>query len=188
MHWDMRVSAHGHSVFVRASARTHAPTHTYTIMSLGKQGVEAVTRLCADLMSFNSLAAGLGAGQSWAEAKSRPDHLWRRKKSPGLQMKVCGRLCVMCMSFISLSPLIFSISVSLYLLVCSRCVRCLAGGSYRGQEQQWAEVRWTKPTTDTITPQLNICSTQSSYLLPNVQHINVLQNTHSPQWVHCSAN
>lgn len=64
MHWDMRVSAHGHSVFVTARAHTHAPTHTYTIMSLGKQGEEAVTRLCADLMSFNSLAAGLGAGQS----------------------------------------------------------------------------------------------------------------------------
>lgn len=44
-------------------------------MSLGKQGEEAVTRLCADLMSFNSLAAGPGAGQSWVEAKTGPDHL-----------------------------------------------------------------------------------------------------------------
>lgn len=124
---------------------SHVCTHTHTIMSFGKQGEEAVTRLCTDLMSFNSLAAGPGAGQSWVEAKTGLDHLWRqKKKAQGYKWKCVGAcVCVMCMSFISLSPLIFSISVFLYLHVCARSVRYLAGGSCRGQEQQWAEVRWT---------------------------------------------
>lgn len=43
-------------------------------------------------------------------------------------MKVCGRLCVcdVYVLHIALSPLIFSISVFLYLHVCARSVRYLA--------------------------------------------------------------
>lgn len=59
-----------------------------------------------------------------------------KRKPRATNESVWAPVCVMCMSFISLSPLIFSISVFLYLHVCARSVRYLAGGSSRGQEQR----------------------------------------------------
>lgn len=162
-------------------ARTH--THTHTIMSLGKQGEEAVMCLCAALMSFNSLVAGPGAGQSWFEAKTGSDHLWRRKKkSPGLWAKGCGRLCV-CDVYVlhfALSPHFLHFSLSLSACVSTKC-EILGWWKLQGTGTAVSWSALDKPLTDTIKPHSSIYGTQSSYLLPNVQHINILQNTHSMQ-------
>lgn len=101
----------------------HKNAHTHTrLVSCGKQSEEAVACLCADLMSFNSLAPGPGAGQSWAKAKTGPDHLWRQEKPRAQWVNVCVALCDVCVLPIFPSPLpSFSLFQPLYMCAHEVC-------------------------------------------------------------------
>ena len=147
---------HTHMRGISAHKRTH---YKCPVVSRGE---EAVARLCADLMSFNSLAPGPGVGQSWAEAKTGPDHLWRQEKpeakcvrlSLSPSMCVCVCVCVHARArrgrppHLSLpSSLIYSVSLSQYQRVCARSARRCVCAMLR----RW-KLQGTETAADWITP------------------------------------